>query len=50
VEAPAIIILMTVVLVGLSAAIVRVLGVDLGNKVLMVAYALLIVLMTIRGT
>lgn len=48
--APAIIILMTVVLVGLSAAIVRVLGVDLGYKVLTVAYALLIVLMTIRGT
>lgn len=44
--APTIIFFGTLVLVGLSAAVVRVLGVDLGYKILAVGYALLIAVLT----
>ena len=47
--APTIIALMTLVFVGLSAVVVRVLGVNLGYKVLAVGYALVFVLATWRG-
>jgi len=47
-QAPVVLTILTIVFVLLSAAVVRVLGTDRGYKVLMVVFAFLIVLKTLR--
>lgn len=48
-QTPVVITILTIVFILLSAAVVRVLGTSLGYKVLAVVFALVIVLMTLRG-
>ena len=47
--APTVLTIMSIVFILLSAAVVRVMGVDSGYKALMVIFAFLIVLKTILG-